>query len=294
MTMKMLICSDGSEQAERAIRLGAAIATGCQAEVTLFGIVEARGQTTALLDSLKRGQALLQEKKIQAELITKSGDPIPEIIKRTEEANYDLVVIGAVRKESRGLFWMSSKSYKIIKAIKPPVLLVAGKSTALKRMLICSGGRSYIDTAVRLSGHIARGTGAAVTLLHVMPEPPALYARLRRMEENVAMLLASNSELGLNLRHEKETLEALGVPVEVRLRRGSVLEEILREIRDGNYDLVVTGSALSQSLRTYVLGNISREIVNRADRAVLVVRSHQTLEQSSHGLRDWLSRLTAG
>src|SRR5437899_12601846 len=126
--MKMLICSDGSEQAERAIRLGAAIAAGCQAEVTLLGIIESPGQSKALLDSLKRGQTLLEDKKVRAELITKSGKPIEEIVRRTEEANYDLVVIGAVRKELRGAFWMSSKSYKIIKEIKPPVLSVAGKS----------------------------------------------------------------------------------------------------------------------------------------------------------------------
>src|SRR5690349_21347771 len=115
--MKMLICSDGSEQAERAIRLGAAIGVACQAEVTLFGIIETPSRSDAILESLKRGQALLAEKKIQAELTTKAGDPVAEIVRRTQEQVYDLVVIGAVRKETQGLFWMSSKSYKIIKEI---------------------------------------------------------------------------------------------------------------------------------------------------------------------------------
>ena len=77
--MKFLICSDGSEQADRAIRLGAAIAAGCQAEVTLFGIAESEGSNKTILDSLQRGQSLLEDKKIHAELITKSGDPIEEI-----------------------------------------------------------------------------------------------------------------------------------------------------------------------------------------------------------------------
>jgi len=61
----------------------------------------------------------------------------------------------------------------------------------------------------------------------------------------------------------------------VHLRRGPVLEGILSEIREGKYDLVVTGSALSRSLRTYMLGDISREIVNRVQCAVLVVRSQE-------------------
>src|SRR6266436_3405716 len=102
--MKMLICSDGSEQADRAIRLGSSIAAGCQAEVTLLGIAEAAGESKALLESLKRGQTVLSDKKTNAELITKSGKAIEEIVRKTEETAYDLVIIGAVRKESRGRF----------------------------------------------------------------------------------------------------------------------------------------------------------------------------------------------
>jgi len=206
-------------------------------------------------------------------LITKSGDPVEEIARRTEEAPYDLVVIGAVRKEARGAFWMSSKSYEIIKRIKPPVLSVAGRNAKVERILICSGGKRYIDGAVRLAGGIARGLEASAALLHVLPEPPAIYAHLSRVEEDVDTLLNSRSELGLNLHSEKETLEKLGVRTEIILRHGGVLDQILREIHAGNYDLVVVGSALSRGLRTYVMGDVTREIVNRVNRAVLVVRS---------------------
>lgn len=270
--VKILICNDGSEQADKAMHLGTILAAGCKAEVTLFGIVENPGKSQAILDSLKRGQTLLEDRKIRAELITKSGEPVAEIKKRTEEAGYDLVVIGAVRKETRGLFWMSSKAYKIIKEVTPPVLTVAGSGTGIKRILVCSGGRRYRDSMVRLIGDIALGTGAGVSLFHVMPEPPAIYSSLRGMDESVNELLQSQSELGLNLRHEKETLESLGVAIEVKLGRGPVLDEILREARAGGYDLVVSGSALSRGLRTYVMGDVTRELVNRVNCAVLVVR----------------------
>jgi nucleotide-binding universal stress UspA family protein len=269
--MKILICNDGSEQAERAMRLGATIAAGCQAEVTLLGIQESPGDAQALLDSLKRGQSLLEDKKIHAELVTKSGKPIEEIIKRTRETVYDLVVIGAARKESRGAFWMSSKTYKLIKEVRSPVLSVAGITTSINRILICSGGKHYIDDAVLLTGQMARGLGATVTLLHVTSEPPGILAHLP-VQDDATFLLHSQSELAQNLRREKENLESLGVRTEVKLRHGGVLDQILRELREGNYELVVTGSALSRSFRTYVLGDISREIVNRATCAVLVAR----------------------
>ncbi len=271
--MKFLICSDGSEQAERAIRLGSALAAACRAEVTLLGIYESPGKADMILDSLKRGQALFADKRIRAEVITKAGNPVSEIVSRTEEAHYDLVIIGAVRKAARGLFWMSSKSYKILKAIRPPVLIVAGKVGAIKRILICSGGKPHIDAAVELTANLAKGIGASVVLLHVLPEPPAIYAGLPRMELSPAKLLNSHSELGLNLAREKQSLEKSGIPTEVRLRRGTVLEEILREIHEGDYDLITTGSAPSRNFRTYILGDVSREIMNRVSCPLLVVRS---------------------
>ena len=294
MTMKILICNDGSEQAEQAIKLAVTIAAGCQAETTLLGISESTGESKPLLDSLKRAQALFEDRKIRAELIIKSGNPIEEIIKRTEEASYDLVIIGAARKSTRGAFWMSSKSFKIIKEIKPAVLSVAGKVTAIKRVLICSGGKRYIDNAVRLAGEISRAVGASVALLHVLPDAPAIYASFRRSEETVSWLLGSRTELGINLRRAKETLESLGVTAEVHLRHGPVLEEILREIHQSHYDLVVTGSALSRSLRTYVLGDISREIVNRINCAVLVVRSQEKQMDLRHSLKGWLGHVKTG
>jgi nucleotide-binding universal stress UspA family protein len=288
--MRLLICSDGSEQAGQAVRLGALIAAGCQAQVTLLGIMEASGQSEVLLESLRRGQALLEEKGIRAELISKAGEPVSEIVQRTKETTFDLVVIGAVRKGNRGRFWMSSKTYRLIKQIEPPVLSVAGKCAGIRRALICSGGRRYIDRAVRLTGEIARGCRASVTLFHVVGEPPAIYAGLPRMAETADWVLNSDSELGVNLRHEKATLESMGVPTEVRLGQGSVLQEILREIRTQQYDLMVTGSALSQRLRSYVLGDISREIVNRVDCAVLVARGDEGLEDRRVRFRRWWAR----
>lgn len=271
--MKLLICTDGSAQAENAVRFGGMIAGKSQAEVTILAITEKTGEEDAIFESLRRAQQILKDHGVNAEVITKAGEPIEEIVKRTDETTYDLVVIGAVRKGTRGPFLMSAKAYKIIKAVAPPVLVVIGDRETIKRILICSGGEKYIDRAVQFSGAIARAAGASVTLFHVMAEPPAVYTDLIKMEEDVNLLLHSSSGLGENLRREKESLEGMGVTAEVRLRHGLVISEVFKEIRRGDYDLVVTGSSPeSGNLRSYIMGNITREIVNRAECPVLVVR----------------------
>jgi len=271
--MKLLICTDGSAQAENAVRFGGMIAGKSHAEVTILAITEKSGEEDAVFESLRRAQQMLKEHGVNAEVITKAGEPIEEMIKRTDETSYDLVVIGAVRKGTRGPFLMSAKAYKIIKAVAPPVLVVIGDRETIKRILVCSGGEKYIDRAVQFSGAIARAVGASVTLFHVMAEPPAVYTDLIKMEEDVNLLLHSSSGLGENLRREKESLESMGVTAEVRLRHGLVISEVFKEIRRGDYDLVVTGSSPEGgNLRSYIMGNITREIVNRAECPVLVVR----------------------
>ena len=292
--MKILICGDGSAQADSAISFGGVIASACAAEVTLLGITEEVAQEEPIFASLRRGQQLLREKSVSAELTIKSGDPIEEIVRRTRETSYDLVVIGAVRKGTRGPFVMSAKAYKIIKAVSPPVLVVIGNRGRLGRILICSGGEKYIDRAVEFAGGLAHAASASVTVLHVMAEPPAVYADLIRMEEDINMLLHSNSDLGRNLRGEKEALERMGVASEVMLKHGLVISEVFKEVKRGDYDLVVTGSSpVGGNLRTYIMGNITREIVNRAECPVLVVRSGAEPAGLGRSLKGLLSDITS-
>jgi nucleotide-binding universal stress UspA family protein len=287
--VKILVCTDGSEQADRAVRLMAELAGACQGTVTLVGIQETAGTSELILGALRRGQQLLESQKIATELISKSGDPIDQIIRHTEDISYDLVVIGAVRKGCGGLFSMPAKVYKIIKLIKPPVLVVVGGWASLKRILVCTGGKGYIESSFELVGKIAQQMGASISLLHVMPEPPAIYSGIRRLEMDVDYVLNSNSELGRSLRREREALASLGVTTEVRLRQGFVLDEISDEISEGHYDMVVAGSSLSTGpLRTYVLGDITREIVNRAECSIWIARHAQKPQNLKQKLRELL------
>ena len=95
---------------------------------------------------------------------------------------------------------------------------------------------------MQLTGKVAAAVGASVTLLHVMAEPPAIYADLVRLEEDVDQLLQSGSELGRNLLAQKESLERLGVATRVRVRHGLVLSQVFAEVGERKHDLIVTGS----------------------------------------------------
>ncbi|MEA3188481.1 MAG: hypothetical protein QOD99_2311 [Chthoniobacter sp.] len=270
--MKVLICSDGHARAENAIRFLASTLAACAADVTVLGIIEHPADEASLAEALRKQVQILRDKHVAVEIVTRTGQPIEEIKKRTTEQAFDFVVIGAERKNG-GHFAMAAKVYHIVKTIDPPVLAVTGNRSELRRILLCSGGRTYIDRAIKLTGLLAAKSQLAVTILHVLAEPPALYSDLIAREEDAAKLLASNSALGRNLRSEKEALEALGVRPVIKLRHGMVATEILNELEHGLYDLIVTGSALAAGpVRSYIMGDVTSEILNRADCPVFVVR----------------------
>jgi nucleotide-binding universal stress UspA family protein len=272
--MHILICSDGSDPADHPTRLGGTLAAACGASVTLLGIAEQPQDDQPLRAALESETQFLRGLEISPEVIVRAGDPIAQMFEQSSRAAYDLVVIGARRKRTSGMHWRAERTYEVIKAIPPPVLVATGAREKLKSLLVCTGGKHYIDDAIQLTGKMAACLGASVTLLHVMAEPPAIYADLVRLEEDVDALLASGSELGQNLVAQKKRIEQLGVTVNIRVRHGMVVEQIFAEINAAGHDIIVTGSSRARGpLRHYIMGDVTREIVNRATVPVLVARA---------------------
>ncbi len=277
--MRLLICSDGSDPTDNPTRLGGLISCSGESDVTLLGIVESPQDEEPLKRALESEAAFLQKQNVTPRVVFRTGDPILQILAETTANEYDLAIIGARRKGEGGLYWRPEKSYDVIKAVPPPVLVAIGACDRVGRILVCTGGKRYIDDAVQLAGEIALCVRGTVTLLHVMAEPPAIYADLVRLEEDVESLLASDSELGRNLRGQKEGLEKKGVQTDVRIRHGIALDEIFNEVEEGSYDLIVTGTSQARGpFRHYIMGDLTRGILNRADCPVLVARAGKILD----------------
>jgi nucleotide-binding universal stress UspA family protein len=278
--MRILICSDGTDPADNPTRLGGLIAGPCRWETTLLGIAEKEADEGPLRVALEAEAKMLRDYSVQAPRIEiRSGEPIRQILAETTANEYDLAIIGARRKGEGGLYWRPEKSYEVIKAVPPPVLVAIGACDKVHRILVCTGGKHYIDDAVQLAGEIASCVKGSITLLHVMAEPPAIYADLVRMEEDVDRLLSSDSELGRNLRGQKEGLEKMGLKTDVHIRHGLALDQIFAEVREGDYDLIVTGTSQARGpFRHYIMGDLTRGILNRADCPVLVARAGKIVD----------------
>ena len=292
--MRILICSDGTDPGDKPVLIAGLMAAPTRAETTLLGIAEAPQDGKPLRDALQSEAEKLKRFGVSPEIVVRAGEPIREILEQTKAKNYDMTIIGARRKASTGPYWRSGKTYEVIKAIPTPVLLATGICETMKSFIVCTGGKKYIDAAVELTGRLAAAVGASVTLLHVMAEPPAIYADLVQLEEDVERLLRSGSELGRNLLAQKQSLEKLGILVEVRVRHGFVVDQIFADVSERGHDLIVTGSSPTRGpLGHYIMGDLTREIVNRANVPVLVARSAKNGGAPPGGIWSTLKQLVA-
>jgi nucleotide-binding universal stress UspA family protein len=125
--MRILICSDGMSAADNATRVGGLLAAACRAETTLLGIAEKPRDEKPLRAALEAQAQLLRADGVAPQIVVGSGEPVRQILDQTSTTTYDFVVIGARHTGATGLYWRSEKTYEVIKAIPPPVLVALGE-----------------------------------------------------------------------------------------------------------------------------------------------------------------------
>ena len=143
----------------------------------------------------------------------------------------------------------------------------------LKKLLISAGGLGYEVDAENLALQVATASRADVAILHVIPPTDLDYPTTRNVREHAGDLSDTDTFLGRTLRKALDIAKSAGLNAKLITRQGHVVEEILTEIREGNYEMVCMGSAYSaHSLRQLYTPNVTAEVAEAALCPVLTVR----------------------
>jgi nucleotide-binding universal stress UspA family protein len=86
-------------------------------------------------------------------------------------------------------------------------------------------------------------------------------------------LMKDRAPEGRLLERDLKVLSQPRLKARAKVRHGFVVDEILKEARLGDYDLIIIGAHQREGWESLLLENIARKIVIMADRPVLVVRS---------------------
>ena len=135
------------------------------------------------------------------------------------------------------------------------------------------GGLGCEVTAEHIAMHMAMKSRAEITLLHIVPPIDLNYPTARIVSENWQNLTETDTPVGRSLRQALEIAKNDGLTASVKARQGNVVEEILAEIKDGNYDLLCMGSPYStNALRQLYAPTVTAEIAESAICPVLSAR----------------------
>jgi nucleotide-binding universal stress UspA family protein len=274
--MHLLLCTDGTFRSSASLAFGCRLATRLKAQVTILAASARPARKPDLLPSLAGACADLNNAGLRCDTAIWQEPPRRAIVAQANQGDYDLVIVGLLE---RGWIrrWLRGPSIRrVLRDVTTPVLVVPADRLALHRILLCSGDLWYPEETVRLVGQIARSTEAEVTLLYVIPQPLLSYPILREIEDAWGALLQTDTLQGRNLRIGRDTLRDLDIETVIKLRHGPVADQIMSEIREGEYDMVALGSTYAaQSLRRYFVSSITDLVVEHAGRPVLVVRHHK-------------------
>jgi nucleotide-binding universal stress UspA family protein len=277
MKPELLIVTNGFKGTWRAIEYGAWLAETMQLKVTLLGVNEKlhaaqMDDNQPLEEVFARAIELFQKREVQYNLERQNGAAehvIPEIAKK---ANFITVVSPLGRPQLRR--WFTGRSIRsLMEQIKGPILYVPEIRLPLKKILISAGGLGYEVDAENLAFQVATASRANVTILHVVPPTGLDYPTTRDVLEHVNDLADTDTLLGRSLREALDIAHKAGLNAKLSTRQGNVVEEIVAEIKEGNYDMACMGSSYSaHSLRQLYTPNVTAEVAEAELCPVLTVR----------------------
>ncbi len=269
--MKILLCVAGMPYAETTVWFGGIIARITKSPVTLLHVARRREDREAGEKLLAQAAEMLPGLSVETRI--RQGEPVGRILAEAREGDYDLVVVGTHQVVGLTQRLLGSIALQVIRRAPTSVLVVRQARPSLERVLICTGGLDVAEPVIETGAWLAGAANARATLLCVLGPVPSMYTGLEQIEETLLELLGAGTPIARHLRHGAEILAQHNVPAELELRHGVAADEILREAWKGDYDLIVIGaSGTTGPLRRWLLGDVTREVVDHALRPVLVVR----------------------
>jgi len=278
MNSEILVATNGFKRTWPGIEYAAWLGGVMRVSVTLIGIIEQRQRPNIdeeihpLEDVFSRAVEIFQENQLEYHLEIHEGHAEDVIPRKAKEKDFLTIITPLGRPPLRRLL-LGRSFHQLMADIPGPILYVPSACIPPAHIIICLGGLGYGMTAENLGLEIASRVKAPVTLLHVVPPIDLDYPESRTVRENWDHLVDTDSLLGRTLRNALDEAQKMDLKTGLKVRHGNVIEEILAELKEGDYDLVCMGSPYSgHGLRQFYAPNVTAEVAEAIGCPVLTVR----------------------
>jgi nucleotide-binding universal stress UspA family protein len=276
--MRILICTDGSISAEQAALLITRMAFPEDTEYTLLGVSETDGDQVELTAAFDRLEQLLGGARPAIQRLMRYGNAVDQIKEEASTGSYDLVALGA-KGHPRTFIGprIGSTVNKVTRTLTIPVCIARDVPEKLEKILICTAAEDFSLETLRTGGRLLAGTQAEIHLLHVMSQVALrLDSPSADLRDTAETAILRGTREGKHLERGLDLLEQGGVsqhPLPV-LRHGLVVDEVLAEVEEGHYDLLVIGGHFQQGRIHWIeflLDDVSGQLLKRSSCSVLII-----------------------
>jgi nucleotide-binding universal stress UspA family protein len=258
--MRMLIAIRGTRHSQTTLQLGTYLLEACCSfePPTVMTVVER--EVDLRDDRAILGHAVERLALSGAEALTYIAEGVPagEIVRKARSGAYDLVVVGEYSPYGTlGQLSKGSTTWRVVEQVPCSVLIAKGRISPIRRILVCDSGVGDSPALGYMTAQLAEVLDGEqeVTVLHVVPE------KGRGAEAE-----------GERPAYDPGTLAIAGHEPRPLVRHGHVVDEVVAEAREGDYDLVIIGAHRQQGWRRLVSENLAFKIAAGLDRPVLVAR----------------------
>ena len=277
MSSDILIVTNGTKESFPAVEQGTWLAVNLGLPITLLGITErlnpaAIDDTHPLEDVFEKAVGLFKAQGAVYRLEVRNGGA-EKVVPQEAKLNDSIVVLAPLGRPQFQRLMAGRSIRHFIEEVEQPLLYVPEARVPVKKILICVGGLGYDVNAEHIAMQVAVKSGAEIVLLHIVPPIDLNYPTAEAVSKNWRHLTETDTPVGRSLRLSLENAKAAGLSASVKVRHGNVIEEILAESHEGNYDMLCMGSSYSvHSLRQMYSANVTSEIMERVSCPVMTAR----------------------
>ena len=226
-----------------------------------------------------RVRRTLRRRWADADVVVVDPPVVAAIVERARKWRAQVIVLGSRGRGSLQSALLGSVSRDVMHAADCSVLVVKGTVRAPRHLLIGLDGSPGSRRAVGFVRNLPPPTGGRVTLLAVVEPTPA--TAVRRLPGSVRAALAVELAAHDGDRLAKAKREAsmaarrlmrAGWAVEIVVRRGIPLPELLRAASTRRADLIVVGARGAGGLKRLLLGSVAEGTFAHTSVPLLVVK----------------------